>query len=328
MVKILSYVSKINQNQKAMNKLFQSLMKNLKISYNEEESKIKFDEYYFNGIPAPKDVEFKDVGLNSFKVFWKIDDININSFNLETKKLKYKIKLRKENTNDKFIQIEAGNNMNYLINNLEKNTNYEIEICSIYKDTISDWTKLKIKTSPIDSLIINESERREEFINKLCEWSGYNKMELIYRGTRDGSGSNIFHNKCDNQGPTVCLCKNEKNNIFGGFSPISWTTNTNFYDANASFLFTLTNIYNSEPLKFPNIKSASIGHYSGYCVRFGKEDDLYIASDYLNNNNSCSKLGNYYQDILGKGKSVFTGDPNNNNNNFILKEMEVFKLFN
>ena len=69
MIKILSYISKINQSQKAMNKLFQSLMKNLKISYIEEESAIKFDEYYFNGIPAPIDVEFKDVGLNSFKSF-------------------------------------------------------------------------------------------------------------------------------------------------------------------------------------------------------------------------------------------------------------------
>jgi hypothetical protein len=69
--------------------------------------------------------------------------------------------------------------MNYQINNLEKNTNYEIEICSIYKDIISDWTKLKIKTSSIDSLIINESERRDEFIKKLYEWSGYYKMELI-----------------------------------------------------------------------------------------------------------------------------------------------------
>jgi hypothetical protein len=93
MIKILSYASKINKSQKAMNKLFQTLMKNLKISYVEEESTIKFDDYYFNGIPSPKDVEFKDVGLNSFKVFWKID--NINSLNLEKEELKYKIKRRK-----------------------------------------------------------------------------------------------------------------------------------------------------------------------------------------------------------------------------------------
>ena len=77
MIKILSYVSRINQSQKEMNKLFEKLMKNLKIFYIEEESIIKFNEYYFNGIPAPKDVEFKDVGIYSFKVFWRIDNINL-----------------------------------------------------------------------------------------------------------------------------------------------------------------------------------------------------------------------------------------------------------
>ena len=35
-------------------------------------------------------------------------------------------------------------------------------------------------------------------------------MELLYRGSRDGTTSNIFHNKCDNKGPTICLYKNEK----------------------------------------------------------------------------------------------------------------------
>ena len=49
-------------------------------------------------------------------------------------------------------------------------------------------------------------------------------MELLYRGTRDGSGANIFHNKCDNQGPTITLCKNDRGNIFGGYSSISWAS--------------------------------------------------------------------------------------------------------
>ena len=40
--------------------------------------------------------------------------------------------------------------------------------------------------------------------------SGYERMELIYRGSRDGTTSNIFHNKCDNKGPTIILFKNEK----------------------------------------------------------------------------------------------------------------------
>ena len=34
-----------------------------------------------------------------------------------------------------------------------------------------------------------------------------------------------------------------------------------------------------------------------------------------------------YQDILGKGRSIFTGDLNNSNTSFNLKEIEVFKIF-
>ena len=32
-------------------------------------------------------------------------------------------------------------------------------------------------------------------------------MELIYRGSRDGTTSNIFHNKCDNKGPKLIYLK-------------------------------------------------------------------------------------------------------------------------
>ena len=44
MIKILSYVSKINKYQKEMRKLFQELMKNLKISFIEKERTIKYEE--------------------------------------------------------------------------------------------------------------------------------------------------------------------------------------------------------------------------------------------------------------------------------------------
>ena len=35
-------------------------------------------------------------------------------------------------------------------------------------------------------------------------------MKLLYRGTRDGMEGNYFHNKCNNEGPTISLFKNEK----------------------------------------------------------------------------------------------------------------------
>ena len=151
-------------------------------------------------------------------------------------------------------------------------------------------------------------------------------MELIYRGSRDGTKPNDFHSKCDNQGPTICLFKNEKGNIFGGYSSISWTNSGGYHSAPESFLFTLINIHGIGPTKFPNSRTNdSVYHSISYGPIFGGGHDICIFSDYTNNNNSNSGFPYSYQDTLGKGKSIFTGD--NNNGNFRLKEMEIFKLF-
>ena len=330
-IKTLSYVSKINKSQKEIDILLtKELMKNIKISFIEEESKIKYEEYYFNGIPIPKNIEIKNIWTNSFKVFWKLEDL----LNIDKNKIKYNIEIRKEN--EKFKKIYEDNNNNYLINNnLEKNTNYEIRICSIYEGGRSNWSKIKkIKTKnvDIDSLILKEEEKGDEYLEKLYEWSGYKNMELLYRGTRDGTSANIFHNKCDNQGPTICLCKNEKGNIFGGYSSISWASPSfgSMKSENGCFLFTLTNIYGTEPTKFPNSnQNNAVYHSSSYGPIFGSAHNLLIYSDYLNNNNSYARIGgsyNDYQDVLGKGNSVFSGDINTES--FKLKELEVFKVYN
>ena len=69
MIKILTYISKINKNDKEIKKLNDTLMRNIKISFEEEvENKIKYEEYFFNGIPSPEDIEFKHIDSNSLKV--------------------------------------------------------------------------------------------------------------------------------------------------------------------------------------------------------------------------------------------------------------------
>ena len=80
MIKILSYVSKINQNQKEIKNLLKQLIKNLNISFNEKETQIKYDEYFFNGIQIPKDIKFDDIGAEDFQIFWKIDNINVKHY--------------------------------------------------------------------------------------------------------------------------------------------------------------------------------------------------------------------------------------------------------
>ena len=125
---------------------------------------------------------------------------------------------------------------------------------------------------------------------------------------------------------TICLFLNDKDNIFGGYSSIPWTNNGGNKTANDCFLFTLSNIYNIEPTKFPYDKGTSVYHHSSYGPYFGGGNDLYLYNNFTSDNSGISGFPYSYKDTLGKGKSIFTGDFNNSNQYFKLKEIEIFKL--
>ena len=300
-------------------------MRNVKISYNDNEEIFKFEEYYFNGIKYPKMIEFEDISTHNVKISWKYEEKD-NPIKIDLKKIKFMVEIRNENLNENFIQVYEGNDNNCSIGNLNIGTNYEIRICAIYEDSMSTWCPIqKFSTLNIDSEILLESKRQNEFADKILEWTGYENMELIYRGNRDGTTSQKFHEKCDNQGPTICLYKNEKGYIFGGYASVSWSTTKNgYYKAPDCFLFTLTNIHNIEPTKFKSKDSTDIV-YHGYDhgPHFG--GDIKIFEDF-NQSEAKSQFPDDYEDCLGKGKSIFTGDPNNNNGYFKVKEIEVFKM--
>ena len=317
LLKNLTYVSKINKNQKEMKKFSQMLVKNLKLEFIDD--KINYEEYYFNGLSIPKEIRISNIKSNSCNISWKIDDINI--LNIDKNKIKYKIEIRKED--EQFKSIYEDKNMNYFINNLDSNTNYEIKICTLYDNISSNYSDIiKFKTNKFDSILLNETNKCNECLKKIYEWTGGKNMELLYRGTRDGMSVDAFHNKCNNKGPTICLFKNEKSYIFRGYASIDWQGPSQGIcrSASDSFIFTLTNMYNIPPTKFPNSNTNdsiwddfSYGPcFSGYCD---------IAVQF---NSNCTNFPNAYKDVLGKGYSIFKGD--NDNNQFILKEIEVFKL--
>lgn len=163
--KLLSYSSKINKTNKLYKSLFKELIKSLKFSYNEENGIIKFEEYYINGIPTPKNIVFKDIFFFSLTIYWEIDNINI--INFDKSKIKYELEMRKEK--ETFKQIYEGCNNSYSVNNLSPNTNYEFIIYSFYNDITSSESQIqKIKTIDFncDSIILNESKKKEEFLKK------------------------------------------------------------------------------------------------------------------------------------------------------------------
>ena len=319
MVKILTYVSKINKNKKGFNLLFQELMNSIKPSFNEKENVIKFDEYYFNGAPIPKDIEHKDntfMDYNNIELSWKIDDLK----NLDKNKIKYKIELKKEN--EEFQQIYKGEKNEFIINNLKNNTNYEIRICSIYNEVSGLWSENYNFTTDVCSNILLNSNNKNEYLKKIYEWSGAKSLELLYRGSRDGMFSKNFHEKCDDKGATITLFRNDKGNIYGGYLPISWKNNGGYQNENRCFIFTLTNIYNIQPTKF-------VSKNNGHEVYFHPDNgpcfyDTWNYDDLVNR--SEAYFGDYYQDTTGRGNSIFTGNNNESGRKITLNEVEVFKI--
>ena len=72
-----------------------------------------------------------------------------------------------------------------------------------------------------ESWILTNEEHRSVLNGWLSLQEG--KWKLLFRGSRDGFQAETFHSKCDNKGPTVTIVK-RGNNIFGGFTEISWNS--------------------------------------------------------------------------------------------------------
>ena len=126
----LSYISKINKNDKAMNKLFWQIMNSINFYYKEEESNIIYEEYAFNGINI-NNIKLSDISFNSLKISWDLEiDKIINKNDIE-----FILEMKQENKDENFRQIYKGKYSNfYFINDLIPNTNYEFRICLFYKE--------------------------------------------------------------------------------------------------------------------------------------------------------------------------------------------------
>lgn len=131
------------------------------------------------------------------------------------------------------------------------------------------------------------------------------------------------------QVPTITLIQSKKGKIFGGYASTSWIFDQKYYEyiIPDSFLLTLENIYDIQPTKFPkkiitkkNNFDDSISFSSLYGLRIGFDPK----EEVINGVHAIS-VGPY-EDILGKGSSIFTGEPNSRAGEIEIKEIKVFKL--
>jgi hypothetical protein len=151
-------------------------------------------------------------------------------------------------------------------------------------------------------------------------------FSLLWRRGSDPLGTAGFHGHCDGHAPTLTVISDMDGNIFGGFTPVAWNSDTCVHmpdESLKSFLFTLKNPHNLRPKRFglkADKQSRAIRGYSDYGPYFGNDICLYAKPDKDTKDRTC--LGaSYVNDTRLPWTTVFTGAEH-----FTVKEIEVFEI--
>ena len=164
---------------------------------------------------------------------------------------------------------------------------------------------------------LNNQQRDEIFLFK-----------LVYRATRDGDASKIFHKKCDKIGTNLTLIKTDKNVKFGGFTYCNWKVPDEVdktmkekgveKEDKDSFCFSLSlnKIYS------PNNegKMGAIFCSNGYGPTFS-ENIFSVFDNMLSKGGYCTKKETSRYSGQNEDFEISGGEQN-----FNIKELEVFEL--
>ena len=207
------------------------------------------------------------------------------------------------------------------INDLEKKVKkLEIENENIIKKIETkkiEENKEKNEINPFyESIIVKKEESK-----MILDWINPNKnskIKLLYRATRDGDNASIFHQYCDNKGPTIFFT--EYNGFrYGGYTSISWEkpSSTKYIRDDKAFVFSLNN-----KRKFVSNRD-NVAMYQKNGPLFGSNDlwELWIGDHALSENNS-GIIPKYFDFTI---KNMINID-SMSQQNFHVKDYEVFSV--
>ncbi len=247
--------------------------------------------------------------------------------NLKKENFKFKEQLNiliksKSNSKNKKINGKESNQNSVDDNNEEEYIKSHLNIIYDNEDDEDDEEK-SLKSNKVissnykleslnTSLILNNSEKEiKKFKNFLFPDISFDS-ELKYRLTRDGKSFKIFHKLCDNIAPNLLLIKDDKDNIFGGFTNVSWEDMDIKKKDSESFLFSVT----KNKKYYPKSKYGNhILCIENFGPKFCSEN---LCFPFLNMSICMStKRGEYLDESLSTNKP---------GQYFIVKEVELYQI--
>ena len=220
-------------------------------------------------------------------------------------------KVRKYDNNTRFSHLFSG----YIKENV-KEDKFPLKLQNLCMQYCGFVLMEGMSLSSIgESKLLQHDEAKVMMLNLLCY--GMNnffitKMELLYRGSRDGMKAKSFHSKCDNQGKTLVICYSNHGHLFGGYSSIPWSCDGSYHSDKDAFLYVLkSNFLNdSDYIDYggqifktkPGEEKHAVLHYKEYGPVFGYGHDLALFSLADNNvdTQSCCKSYSFTsQQLIG-----------------------------
>lgn len=182
-------------------------------------------------------------------------------------------------------------------------------------------------SSYLDSSIVSDPKHATAINQLLSEDKLGTGLTLLYRGSRDGMNARSFHQKCDNQGPTITFAKSSSNHIFGGYTDQPWSSTGGWVQSKKSFLFGLSCHEGKSPVKM----HPSRPQQEPACIFCDRDDGPSFGSASQGNDlalldknctfGALSHLGGVYARPPRASPSYFTGS-----NYFSISEIEVYRI--
>ena len=251
------------------------------------------EKNYINIFIPLNNIKFNEI---NFKVDLK-ENINIVN-NKEINELKNVIK----DQNNEIINLKNKvNQLEILVNDLL--------ICK--RDILGKIT-FKINSKIVDSyfnIILIKN-----WINNINnESSKIIKAKILYKLSKDGDSIDTFHQKCDNNSPTLLLVETTNGRKFGGYTTCVWSVNKGGKKDGKTFLFSL------DEKKLYKKKKEHENERDIYCRKdagptFGG-NDLYF---YQTLKKGYSASPYYFLDKNDLAKNI--------KDDFDIKEIEIFKI--
>ena len=251
------------------------------------------EKNYINIFIPLNNIKFNEI---NFKVDLK-ENINIVN-NKEINELKNVIK---EQNNDIINLKNKVNHLEILVNDL-----------LIFKNDIVGKITFKINSKIVDSyfnIILIKN-----WINNINnESSKIIKAKILYKLSKDGDSIDTFHQKCDNNSPTLLLVETTNGRKFGGYTTCVWSVNKGGKKDGKTFLFSL------DEKKLYKKKKEHENERDIYCRKdagptFGG-NDLYF---YQTLKKGYSASPYYFLDKNDLAKNI--------KDDFDIKEIEIFKI--